>query len=277
MNNGKPIVAIIGLGHLGTLLAIILSKVVSPEQIIFGRISEHRLAAIKDQFPDCNYADTNAAAIREADIVFLAVRPVQANTILTPAELSALDTECKVFVSCMAAVNFDQLRSMFGSDRIIKCAVTIGIELGIGPIVYRPFLGHKTLMHGAAFEILADCGQLIPAESESEIDHAIVSSGSLFALIVDHIGTYTDASINMFADRKKVREVIARTFIAAGQYCLAHEELSEQEIIDSIATKGGITAIMLEKLLHAKISQSMRQAIAFGLTRMKEVIKLLHS
>lgn len=268
-------VAIIGMGHLGTLLAKRLCKVMDPNDIIFGFISEARLTAIKKQFPNCVYAGTNSAAINQTKTVLLAVRPLQAKSILPEEELANTKTRSKAFISFMAAVSLKQLRQIVRSSNVVKCSITVATELGRGPIVYKALSTYNTNVFHQALYIISELGIPIPAVDEYDVDCAIVSSGALFALIVDHIRSYTDASGDMFYERYRTRELIAETFMAASLYCLSKEDLSETEIINSIATKGGMTARMLESISSAGIQSIMENAIHSGRNRMVEVIELL--
>jgi pyrroline-5-carboxylate reductase len=268
-------VAIIGMGHLGTLLAKRLCKVMNPNDVIFGFISETRLSAIKEQFPNCVFAGTNSAAINQAKTVLLAVRPLQAKSILCENELAITKTRSKAFISFMAAVSLKQLRKIVRSSNVIKCSITVAAELGRGPIVYKALSEYNTNVFHQAMYILEQLGSPFRAVDEYDVDCSIVSSGALFALIVDHIRSYTEASGDMFYERYKARKLIAETFMAASLYCLNKEDLSETEIINSIATKGGMTARMLESINSAGIQTIMDTAIHSGRNRMVEIIDLL--
>lgn len=274
MQFSKPRIAIIGLGNLGTMLAarLIQSGEYQPSQLVFGWISAERLPKLSKQFPECIFSGSNRAAVTQSEVVVFAVKPSQFEAVAK--ELMPTVDRTKLFISLMAVVRLRAIQKVLQTNSIVRCATTIGIQSGLGTNVW---ISCKHIDPGTkifAQKVLSLFGRNWEAPDEKALDKAIVVSGCMFGLVAAHINAYLGpVSCPAFPERF-AREIIAHTISIAANYCLSSER-NLGDIVAQVATKGGITAAMLEALSKGGAQSLAADAVRTGLTRIKQVSRAL--
>ena len=102
-------VAIIGAGNMGGAIALGMAKgtIVAANEIFVADPSQANLDKLKQQVPTINTLANNAEAVKDADIVILAVKPWLVNAVLEAITLN----NNQMLVSIAAGVNIETLRS----------------------------------------------------------------------------------------------------------------------------------------------------------------------
>ncbi|MHB8870942.1 MAG: pyrroline-5-carboxylate reductase family protein [Candidatus Doudnabacteria bacterium] len=267
-------VAIIGAGNMGSLVAsrLLQTGFFQPNQIIFGWIREERQQTLKEQFPECVFAETNAEATKQSTITFITVKPGQFKAISQELCSPNKDT---LYISLVAVLKLRTIQSALRTSNIIRCATTIGIQNGNGTNVWISSRNIDPKQKQVAESILELLGRNWIAPDERALDKAILVSGCMFGLVADNIQSYAKpVSCNAFPE-KIAREIIAHTFQNAAAMCL-NSELPLGQIIKQVATKGGMTAAMLETLQNGNRGPNLiEDVVRTGFTKIKRVKELL--
>ena len=266
-------IAIIGAGNIGSMLASrLLQSGFKPNQIIFGWIREERQQKLKERFPECVFAETNANAVKESTITFLSIKPGQFKSICQ--ELVSANKNI-LYISLVAVLKLRTIQSALKTSNIVRCATTIGIQNGNGTNVWISNRNINPEQKELAENILRLLGRNWMAPDERALDKAILISGCLFGLVADHIQSYTKPVCCSKFSENMAREIIAHTFQNAAALCL-NTELPLEQIVGQVATKGGMTAAMLETLhKNNRGSDLIDDVVRTGFTRIKQVKKLL--
>lgn len=266
-------VAIIGAGNIGSMLASrLLQSGFKPDQIIFGWIRKERQQKLQQQFPGCVFAETNTCAVKQSTITFITIKPGQFKNICQELVTENRDT---LYISLVAVLKLRTIQSALRTSNIVRCATTIGIQNGNGTNVY---ISHRNIgqkQKQLAENILALLGRNWIAPDEKALDKAILISGCVFGLVAKHIQSYVKPVQCASFPENMAREIIAHTFQNAAALCLNAETPLDQ-IIAQVATKGGMTAAMLETLhKNNRGSNLIDDVVRTGFTRIKQVKKLL--
>jgi pyrroline-5-carboxylate reductase len=123
-------IAILGSGNIGLSLAkgLIKANKYEPEQIILTR---RNVAALAD-LADAGLVTTanNALAVREADIVVLAILPQQLNKLLDEIK-PAIDVNNQLFISVVSGVSCEDIRKHLGLDvQVVRAMPNTAIAIG---------------------------------------------------------------------------------------------------------------------------------------------------
>ena len=106
-------IAIIGAGNMGGAIARGLAKgtIVKPENICVSNPSQGKLDALKMEFPTMQVTHHNLEAVKDADIILLAVKPWLVEQIVKELQL---DAEKQMLVSVAAGISFAQFEEWVG-------------------------------------------------------------------------------------------------------------------------------------------------------------------
>ena len=110
---GKMKIAIIGAGNMGGAIARGLAKgtIIQIEDICVSNPSQGKLDALKAEFPDMQVTHSNVDAVKDADIVLLAVKPWFIEPVIKDLPL---DAEKQILISVAAGITFEQYESWVG-------------------------------------------------------------------------------------------------------------------------------------------------------------------
>jgi competence protein ComER len=105
-------IGIIGTGSMGSILleAFIESKAVTPSQLILANRTTKKAYAFKEKFPELEVAKTSKDVARVADILFICVKPLQFQPLLS--ELHHLLTDNQIVISITSPISIQQLQSL---------------------------------------------------------------------------------------------------------------------------------------------------------------------
>lgn len=238
-------IAIIGTGNIGSSIARGLSQgsYFSPSEITCTDLSEENLERVKGFNPGINVTRDNQSAVRESDIVVVAVKPWMVESVMS--EISpVVDFSRQIVVSIAANVTFEQLLSF-----IPKKYKTVHPTLfRVMPNTAISVLSSMTFVasHNASQEqkdtvlgIFRELGCAILIEERLMVaGTALASSGLAFAL--RYIRASMEGGVELGFYPKDAREIVLHTVKGAVDLLIANQTHPEAEI-DRITTPGGTT------------------------------------
>lgn len=187
---------------------------------------------------DADIADDAQAVIDHADIVLVAVRPNQVE-----AALDGLHwPKGRILLSAMAGVKLARLAALASGARIVRAMPISAATVGASPTPVFP-------REESAEALLAHLGPVIPMESEAALEIASANAAAYgwYFRLIDHLVHANEAAGLTPAAAKRMA---VETMIAAGRVALASDQTGD-EILDALATPGGITAQGLARLDEA--------------------------
>lgn len=246
-------VAIIGTGNMGGAIAAGLAKgtKVHTGHIICTARTQKTLDKIRSIDPEIIVTTDNSMAVKEADVVILAVKPWLMENLL--ADLRGhLDHSRQIFVSVAAGITLEQLCSwIYPAD---PSAVSVFRAI---PNTAAAVLSSMTFIASAnadekqiklVCDIFDEMGCTMHVEEKLiAAGTALASCGIAFAM--RYIRAASEGGVEMGFRPDEARKIVEYTVKGAAELLLANNSHPEEEI-DKVTTAGGITIKGLNEMEH---------------------------
>lgn len=249
----KMKIAIIGAGNMGGAIAAGLAKgrVFQPGQITCTARTQKTLDKIKSIDPEITVMNDNVMAVKEADIIILAVKPWLMEDVISGFR-EGIDASRQIFVSVAAGITLEQLCNWLSPT----CPSEISAFRAI-PNTAASVLASMTFIASAnadaeqvklVTDIFDEMGctmyveeRLIPAGT------ALASCGIAFAM--RYIRAASEGGVEIGFRPEEARKIVEFTVKGAAELLLANGGHPEEEI-DKVTTAGGITIKGLNEMEH---------------------------
>ncbi len=229
-------VAFIGTGNMGAALLRAACKAVGPQEVICANRTAAKAEALAAE-TGCSFCPTNQEAARQANYLFLCVKPKQIQALL--AELSPL-LPGQVVVSVAAGVTLSDLQSWAGPDTPVlrvmpntPCAIGMGMSALCGAESAKE--GHFTDVKA----ILAASGRVELIE-EGQMDAFSAVAGCGPAFIFPYIEALADGGVAAGLPRKQALTYAAQMTLGAAAMVLESGE-HPGALKDAVCSPGGST------------------------------------
>jgi len=268
MFKGKKI-AIIGGGKMGSILArgIISRKILSAQDITVTDIDQARLEELRSSLKVKVTAD-NRKAVREADIIILAVKPQ--NFPETLKGIRAVAAKSKLFISIAAGVTTDSIeKALTKTPRVLRVMPNVNALAGEGAAaVARGHFAQKNDVQ-YALAILNAVGLAVEVD-EKLMDAVTGLSGSGPAYCFLMIEALTDAGVHLGLPRDLAEKLAAQTMLGSARLCLTSNQHPAQ-LKNMVTSPGGTTAAGLKVLEEGGIRATLMAAVEAAAKRSKEL------
>ena len=207
-----------------------------------------------------NTMQDNFAAVSDADIIVLCIKPYQVLEIIE--EIAPILPEKALLVSLAAGVSFFEIEQFTNSRDIHLFRAVPNIAMSVCQSMTCVAASGNTDEEqcNAILELFCLVGEAILVD-EAFIDKATVvaSCGTAFALRYLHAATAAAVEIGLSPDIATA--MIAQTMLGAAEVVLKSGNHPEVEI-DKVTTPGGITIKGLNTMEHAGFSSAVMKGIA---------------
>ncbi|WP_130804506.1 pyrroline-5-carboxylate reductase [Acinetobacter ihumii] len=211
--------------------------------------------------------DDNVQAIKNADIVVLAVKPQVLGAVLKP--LQGL-FDGKLIVSIIAGAEIDTIAALTGTDRIVRVMPNTPALVQTGAHGLYANDSVSTQDRELASQILAATGLTIWVNSEAQIDAVTAVSGSGPAYFFYLMESMIRAGKNMGLDEKVATALTLQTALGAAQMAITSSN-TPAELRKNVTSPNGTTQAALEVFDRAQISQNIQSALAAAQKRSQEL------
>jgi len=270
MLKGKKI-SVIGGGKMGgALISGILSRGLLPaEHIIVSDVARERLEDLKKTHGVQTTQD-NKKAVKEADVIILAVKPQNMTEVLT--ELQGVLDKGKLTISIAAGIPTDYIEGHLKKNaRVIRVMPNTPAMIGEG----------ATAIAGGSYatgEDLALARSLFDAvgisvfvkEDLMNAVTALSGSGPAYGFVI--IDALSDAGVNMGLSRDVALKLAAQTLLGAAKLCLRGDK-HPAELRDMVTSPGGTTIAGLKVLEEGKLRATLMAAVEAATLRAVELGK----
>ncbi len=251
-------ITIIGGGNLGTAIAkgLVASGKLTPEQITITRRSIHLLDWMREE--GFRVERDNVKAVREADVVFVTVRPGQLNEVLR--EIGPVISDGQILVSTVSNASIAQIKARLDKPvPIIRAMPNIAVSvresmtcLSSAPEVPAAAAAKvKDLFDGLGETVFIAEEQMTPAT-------ALCACGIAFFLRAIRAASQGGVQVGFHAG--EAIRLAAQTAKGAAELLLSggmHPEMK----IDEVTTPQGITIEGLNEMEHHGFSSAMIRGI----------------
>ncbi|ENU22817.1 pyrroline-5-carboxylate reductase [Acinetobacter proteolyticus] len=214
----------------------------------------------------------NVEAIKNADVVVLAVKPQVLATVLQPLKGLLSD---KLVISIIAGAEIQTISDLIGgSQRIVRVMPNTPalVQTGAHGMYASDAVG--TQDRELTSQILAATGLTIWVDTEAQIDAVTAVSGSGPAYFFYLMESMIRAGKNLGLDEKVATALTLQTALGAAQMAITSSN-SPAELRKNVTSPNGTTQAALEVFDRAQISQNIQAALAAAQKRSQELAQEL--
>jgi pyrroline-5-carboxylate reductase len=262
--------SVLGAGNMGrALIGGLLRRGMRAEQIAVGESQETARTTLSRELGIAATAD-NAAAIRKADLVVLAVKPQDAGTVLAPLA-AQLQQRRTVVLSVAAGVRIQALQAWCGPGvPVIRAMPNRPALVGAGATgLFAPPEVDDSLRMMAA-QIMQSVGEVVWVATEDALDVVTALSGSgpaYFFLLAEAMAR---AGVDLGLPVDTARRLSIATLHGAGLLAQGSDgDLARLRA--EVTSKGGTTEAALRTLQAAGFEELIGRAVAAAARRGREL------
>jgi pyrroline-5-carboxylate reductase len=261
---------ILGGGNMGrALIGGLLRRGTRPEHICVGESVEAARNALAREFGVVATPD-NAAAVGEASLVVLAVKPQDARSVLTPLQ-PALRRHCPTLLSVAAGLRVASLEQWCGPGvPVVRAMPNRPALVGAGASgLYAP--PHVSESHRAAAQrVMAATGEVVWVGSEEALDVVTALSGSGPAYFFLLAELMAEAATQLGLEAEAARRLAVATLHGSGLLA----QMSDGDLARlraEVTSKGGTTEAALRTLGKADLRGIVARALESATLRSREL------
>lgn len=263
-------ICFIGGGNMAqALIGGLVSRGLPPTRITVSDPVEQIRQLLQEK--EVHVTQDNVAAIQNADVVVLAVKPQVLATVLRPLKGLLSD---KLVISIIAGAEIQTISNLIDSDRIVRVMPNTPalVQTGAHGIYANDVVGSSD--RELTSQILAATGLTIWVNSEAQIDAVTAVSGSGPAYFFYLMESMIRAGKNLGLDEKVATELTLQTALGAAQMAITSSN-TPSELRKNVTSPNGTTQAALEVFDRAQISQNIQSALAAAQKRSQELAQEL--
>lgn len=260
-------VCVIGAGKLGRPIVRRLLTIFSPGQISLCRANKDRLSELAAEFPECQVHQTCTEAIRETELVVLAVRPQDLAQV--GLDLNGNLSEKHIVLSLITGKSFASLKRYLKTDRLARASTSIFLADGKAVTYLLPSaaLDHRQIE--CCLTIAETWGQVRDAKAEQMIDLTIVELGAQAGILAFMMSQIVDVFKALGQCPRQAEQNLISSLESLACQCRGGKTLNE--IVAQVQTKGGITSAAIEVLESNALNSVLKAGIKAALDRTKHL------
>ena len=265
-------IAFIGTGKMGGALikGIVGGGLIVPERVVACDVIPEVLEGLKREVGIRTTGDVGEA-IKDADVVLIAVRPQQVQDFASEAASNGMINN-QLFISIAAGITTEFLEEKLGgAARVIRIMPNLACTVGEAAAVYA--LGKMASEDDGeiAQAIFGSVGIIFPLE-ERLLDAVTGLSGSGPAYVAMVIEALADGGVKMGLPRDLALALAAQTAVGAGKLIL-EGKLHPGQLKDLVSSPGGTTIQGVHALEKGRLRAALIEAVEAATERSIELGK----
>jgi pyrroline-5-carboxylate reductase len=251
--------AFIGSGIMGETMisGLIDQKLVEPPHLIASDIRQERGEELTSLY-GIQHTTVNADAVRDADIVILAVKPQNIDEVMAQIR-GHLPTQALV-ISIVAGVPLQRLSQGLEHHLIVRVMPNTPARVGQGISAWTATEAIDEKHRQQAVAVLQAFGEEIYMDHEYYLDMATALSGSGPAYVFLFIEALVDAGVHMGFSRRVAEEMVLQTVEGSVAFAREYPEHPAQ-LRNMVTSPGGTTADALYQLEKGGFRTILSKAI----------------
>jgi pyrroline-5-carboxylate reductase len=260
-------IAIIGAGNLGSSIArgMVTKGIIDPENLTITNISTDLLTGLKDEL-GVNITTDNHSAIKESDIVFIAVKPYVAIDLINSLKESFVKGK-HVLASVVSGIKLKEIEDILPDIPVVR--VMPNTALSVCQSMTAISVSEKSAEYeGVMKEIFDQLGEsFVVPESQMPAATVLASCGIAFAL--RFMRATAQAGIEIGFSSALSHKIAAQIMQGAAELIKSNGTHPEEEI-DRVTTPMGVTISSLNSMEHEGFSASLVHGVNAGFKKIKE-------
>ncbi len=260
-------IAVIGGGTMGAtfIRAVTSANLASHAEIAVCEALDARRAWLTDEFDGINVTGDFARAIRDADVLYLSVKPQDLSSLhpglLDPSQLA---------ISILAGSTMASVQAALGHERVIRAMPNTPAQIGRGLTVWTAAECVTRQERERTRELLGAMGVEIYADDESMIDKATAINGSGPAYVFLLIEAMINGAVSIGLRPDEARRMVLETVIGSAEFVSQSGE-HPAVLRDMVTSPAGTTAAGVRVLENRAVRAAMIEAIAAAHARAEEL------
>ena len=256
-------ILIIGGGNMGLTYAksFLRSHIADKDQMMILERSAEKATELSRLDVGTIYGSPDGC-LENADLIILAVKPQDASTLF--GSIKPFVDPQQVFLSIMAGVKISTIADQLGAEKVIRAMPNLPAQIGMGMTVFTSSEAVTRIELVTVQNLLNTTGKTLYVEQEAAIDAATAISGSGPAYVWFFMQAMMQAALDMSFSESEAELLVSQTFRGAIEL-YNKSDLSFQEWIDRVSSKGGTTEAAMrtyrEKAVHQDIIAGARAAL----------------
>ena len=261
---------IIGAGFMASAIiqGVLKSKNLTSESIIVSDLSEDALLKAKENFNVLTTSD-NAFLCDNSEFILFAVKPQSLSAVMEEIKNSCAEK----FISIMAGIKRDKIRSFFPKSMIARCMPNTPCSIGFGAIGID--LSDYKNENDRYFirSIFSSLGEVVEL-SEDKLNAVTGISGSSPAYFYLFLKGIIDAGIKAGLTETEAKHLAVNTMIGSGEMVKKNENKTLDELINAVCSKGGTTIQAVDVFKNGKLDDLIYKAVDACIKRSYELENL---
>lgn len=256
-----------------SLIGGLVSNGFSPDNIHVADPSNETLQSLTDLYPVRTFTD-NTAAMADADVVILAIKPQQLQGVTR--QISSSWTKDKLLISIAAGIRLDDIARWLGQDHaaIVRAMPNTPslVQAGATALCANDYV--ETEQHELAESILRAVGLALWVKHEQQMDAVTALSGSgpaYFFLVMEAMQT---AAMELGLPEDTARLLALETAFGASKMALESEE-SACVLRQRVTSPGGTTERALDEFEQGDLRGLFSKALKAAASRADELANQL--
>jgi len=247
-------VSVIGAGVIGGAIVRCLLKSKKVDNVIATRRNLDSLIPLADL--GANISDNNRVAAREADVVFLCVKPNDTEKVLREIHE---EVEGKLVISTAAVIPLESLEAIEPKARYVRMMPNIAAIVGESFTAYS--MGNTTSLEDKAVveDLLNTMGICMEVE-EKYMDAITGLSGSGPAFVAIVIEALTYAGLKVGLPRELSKLASAQSVLGTAKLIM-EKVCTPSEIAEMVTTPGGTTIEGIYQIEDGKLRTALMNAV----------------
>ena len=261
--------AFIGGGAMGEAIikGITGAKLMDPAAIYVGAHRQERADYLHETYGVTGLVD-NCEAVKDADMVVLAIKPQMVDSVLRGALVSAVPGKA-VIVSIMGSVTIEKIAGIFKGHSVVRTMPNTPLAVGAGMTAIAPGPGVSGEAVKTVEQIFGCCGEtLLIQEKDIEAVTAVSGCGPGYVYVL--IDALADAGVMAGLPRAAAIKLAAQTFAGSGKMVL---ETGKHPAVlrDMVTSPGGTTIAGIKALENGAVRGALYNAVQAVLDRSEEL------
>jgi pyrroline-5-carboxylate reductase len=264
-----PTIGFIGAGQMARALAkgFIAAGLVPANRIVAFDAFEKAGREFAELLGGVQLATSNAAVLREADVIFLAVKPQSMPAVY--AEVGGQVAADKLVISIAAGISLAKLQEGLKTERLVRVMPNTPALVGQGAAAFSLGSGASTADGKLVAQLLDAVGRSFQVE-EKLLDAVTGLSGSGPAFVYVMIEALSDGGVRMGLPRDVATALAAQTVLGSAQMVLTSGE-HPAVLKDRVASPGGTTIAGLAAMEDRGLRGALIAAVEAATRRSREL------
>lgn len=261
--------SIIGAGKIArALVSGLLREGFSPTDIIGVARSEESRKEFLTLNSRLGWTNTVTGAVEQADVVILAVKPIQFVEVVPP--LAAWRKANQLFISVAAGITISRLEGWLGSEaKIIRAMPNTPCLIGQGVIGLSSNSAAREEDIARAEKLFLSVGKVFKVK-ESLMDAVTALSGSGPAYFYLFVDCLRQAGVTHGLDPADALAMAIQTALGSASM-LKETDVAPDKLIEQVKSKGGTTEAALDSFAESGMAQIVLKAFTAAVERSQEL------